>query len=46
MLSELDRRYDAAIAAVTGPGGKVEVRPDEQGRMIPAQLPGALPAFG
>lgn len=45
MLSELDRRYDAAIAAVTGAGGKVEVRPDEHGRMIPAQLPGALPAF-
>jgi acyl-CoA synthetase (AMP-forming)/AMP-acid ligase II len=45
MPSELDRRYDAAIAAVTGPGGKVQVGPDDQGRMIALQLPATLPTF-
>lgn len=45
MPSELDRRYDAAIAAVTGEGGKIAITRDAQGRVIPAQLPGTLPLF-
>jgi acyl-CoA synthetase (AMP-forming)/AMP-acid ligase II len=45
MPSELDRTYDAAIAAVTGPGGKIEVGPDAQGRMVATHLPATLPVF-
>jgi acyl-CoA synthetase (AMP-forming)/AMP-acid ligase II len=45
MPSELDRQYDAAIAAVTGPEGKIQVTRDAQGRTIAAQLPPTLPIF-
>jgi long-chain acyl-CoA synthetase len=43
MPSELDRRYDAALAVVTGEGGRIQVGRDEQGRAVAAQLPPTLP---
>ena len=36
--SELDRKYDAVMAAVTGPGGRVVLDKDEQGRTIDVSL--------
>src|SRR6185437_14140942 len=45
MPSELDRRFDEELAKVTGPGGKVELTHDEQGRAIVAKFPATLPAF-
>ena len=49
MPSELDQRYDAVLAAVTGPGGRVVVGTDAQGRKrvenFPATLPGFFKAF-
>jgi len=45
MLSELDRRFDEELAKVTGPGGKLEMTSDAQGRAIVAKLPATLPDF-
>src|SRR5437868_11682600 len=45
MLSELDRRFDEELARVTGPGGKIELTRDEQGRAIAAKLPPTLPGL-
>ncbi len=42
MASELDRTYDAVMAAVTGPQGRIQVGPDEQGRAIVTNLPPTL----
>ena len=44
-LSELDRKYDAVMAAVTGPGGRVILDKDDQGRTIVANFPATLPLF-
>jgi acyl-CoA synthetase (AMP-forming)/AMP-acid ligase II len=44
-LSELDRKFDAVMAAVTGPGGRVVLDKDEQGRTIVANFPATLPLF-
>jgi len=44
-LSELDRKYDAVLAAVTGPGGRVVLDKDEQGRVIVSNFPATLPMF-
>ena len=44
-LSELDRKYDAVMAAVTGPGGRVILDKDGQGRTIVANFPATLPLF-
>jgi len=41
--SELDRKYDAILATVTGPGGRIQVGRDEQGRAIVTNLPPTLP---
>jgi acyl-CoA synthetase (AMP-forming)/AMP-acid ligase II len=43
MQSDLDRRFDEVLAAVTGPGGTLEIERDEQGRAIVAKLPPTLP---
>ena len=43
--SELDRKFDAVLAAVTGPGGRVILDKDEQGRAIVANFPATLPLF-
>ena len=45
MPSELDRRYDETLAAVTGPGGRLVIDRDEQGRAIVANFPGTLPSL-
>ena len=42
-LSELDRKYDAVMAAVTGPGGRVILDKDAEGRTIVANFPSTLP---
>ena len=44
-LTDLDRKYDAVLAAVTGPGGRVVLDRDEQGRTIVANFPATLPLF-
>ncbi|MGZ8998306.1 MAG: class I adenylate-forming enzyme family protein [Allosphingosinicella sp.] len=45
MPSELDRKYDAVLAAVTADGGRIQIGHDPQGRAIVANLPPTLPAF-
>ncbi len=45
MPTELDRRFDAMIAQLTGPGGQVVIDRDPQGRAIVANLPATLPSF-
>ncbi len=49
MPSELDRKFDAVLAAVTGPGGRVQIGEDADGRKIvtnfPPTLPGLFDAF-
>jgi acyl-CoA synthetase (AMP-forming)/AMP-acid ligase II len=45
MLSELDRRFDEELVKVTGPGGRLEMGRDEQGRAVVAKLPATLPDF-
>ena len=45
MPSELDRKFDAALAAVTGPEGRVQIGRDAEGRAIVTNLPATLPIF-
>jgi len=45
MPSELDRKFDAVLAAVTGPGGRIQIGRDEEGRAIVANLPPTLPGL-
>jgi acyl-CoA synthetase (AMP-forming)/AMP-acid ligase II len=49
MPSEFDRRFDEMLARVTGPGGRLVIERDEEGRAIvgnfPATLPGLFRAF-
>jgi len=45
MPSELDRKFDAVLAAVTGPGGRVVLGEDERGRAIVTNFPPTLPGF-
>src|SRR5919206_3621909 len=45
MPSELDRKYDAVLAAVTGPGGRVQIGRDAEGRAIVTNFPATLPTF-
>jgi acyl-CoA synthetase (AMP-forming)/AMP-acid ligase II len=45
MRSELDRKFDAVLAQVTGSGGRVQLGTDEQGRAIVTNLPPTLPGM-
>lgn len=45
MASELDRKFDAVLAAVTGPGGRIVIGRDEQGSAIVTNFPATLPSF-
>ena len=45
MPSELDRQYDAVLAEVTGPNGRIQLGRDEQGRFIVTNLPPTLPVL-
>ncbi|HYI65254.1 MAG TPA: class I adenylate-forming enzyme family protein [Allosphingosinicella sp.] len=43
MPSELDRKFDAVLAAVTGEGGRFAIGRDDEGRAIVTNLPPTLP---
>jgi acyl-CoA synthetase (AMP-forming)/AMP-acid ligase II len=43
MPSELDRQYDAVLAEVTGPNGRIQLGRDAEGRAIVTNLPATLP---
>jgi acyl-CoA synthetase (AMP-forming)/AMP-acid ligase II len=45
MPSELDRKFDAVLAQVTGPGGRIQIAEDSEGRKIVANLPPTLPGL-
>ena len=49
MPSEFDRQFDEMLARVTGPGGRLVIERDAEGRAIvgnfPATLPGLFKAF-
>ncbi|HYJ83110.1 MAG TPA: class I adenylate-forming enzyme family protein [Allosphingosinicella sp.] len=45
MPSELDRKFDAVLAQVTGPGGRIQIGEDGEGRKIIANLPPTLPGM-
>jgi long-chain acyl-CoA synthetase len=45
LLTELDRKFDETLAAVTGPGGRLIIEQDERGRAFVANFPGTLPEF-
>ena len=44
-LTDLDRKYDAVLAAVTGEGGRVILQKDPEGRTIVGNFPATLPLF-
>jgi long-chain acyl-CoA synthetase len=45
MPTELDRRFDEMLAAVTGPGGRLVLGKDAEGRAIVDNLPATLPGL-
>jgi len=45
MPNELDRRFDAELARVIGPGGRLVIGHDSAGRAIVENFPPTLPAF-
>ena len=45
MPSELDRKFDAVLAQVMGPGGRIQIAEDGEGRKIVANLPPTLPGM-
>ncbi len=45
MPSELDRRFDEKLAEVTGPGGRLVIGRDDQGRAIVTNFPATLPSL-
>ena len=45
MPSELDRRYDEALAEVSGPGGTLVIGRDERGQAIVTNFPDTLPSL-
>jgi len=45
MPSELDRVFDATLAAVIGPGGRIVIEHDNKGQAIVANFPATLPSF-
>ena len=45
MLTDLDRRFDELLAEATGPGGRLVIEADEQGRAIVANFPATVPAL-
>ena len=44
-LTELDRKFDAVMTAITGPGGRVILDKDADGRTIVGNFPSTLPLF-
>ncbi len=45
MPSALDQQYEAVLAALTGPGGRLVIERDDLGRAYVANFPGTLPLF-
>lgn len=45
MPSELDRKFDAVLGAVTGADGRIRVGHDEEGRTVVTNLPATLPGL-
>jgi acyl-CoA synthetase (AMP-forming)/AMP-acid ligase II len=45
MPSELDRIFDATLAAVIGPGGRLVIDRDSKGQAIVGNFPATLPSF-
>jgi len=45
MASDLDRKFDAVFAKITGPGGPIVIGEDPKGRPMVANFPATLPAF-
>jgi acyl-CoA synthetase (AMP-forming)/AMP-acid ligase II len=45
MGTDLDRRYDELLTHITGPGGRLVLGEDEQGRPIVSNFPATLPHF-
>jgi long-chain acyl-CoA synthetase len=45
MASELDQKFDATLAAVIGPGGRLIIGEDELGRAVVANFPATLPSL-
>jgi acyl-CoA synthetase (AMP-forming)/AMP-acid ligase II len=45
MPSELDRKFDETLAQVIGPGGRLVIGEDAQGRAIVANFPATIPAL-
>ena len=45
MPSELDLKFDDMLARVIGPGGRLIIGEDEQGRAIVTNFPATLPTF-
>ena len=45
MPTELDRRFDETLEAVTGPGGRLVITTDAEGRAIVGNLPGTVPGL-
>ena len=45
MPSELDLKYDDMLARIIGPGGRLIIGEDEQGRAIVTNFPATLPSF-
>ncbi|MCM8557792.1 class I adenylate-forming enzyme family protein [Sphingomicrobium sediminis] len=45
MPSPLDQKYEAVLAALSGPGGRIVIDQDEQGRSFVANFPQTLPMF-
>jgi long-chain acyl-CoA synthetase len=45
VASDLDRKFDETLAAVIGPGGRLIIGEDEQGRAIVANFPATIPAL-
>ncbi len=45
MPTDLDRKFDEMMARVTGPGGRLVIDRDAEGRAIAANLPSTLPSL-
>ena len=45
MRTDLDRKFEETLAAVTAPGGRLVIGHDDQGRAFVANFPGTLPLF-
>jgi len=45
MRTELDRKFDEKLAEITGPGGRLVIARDAEGRAYVENLPGTLPAL-